>query len=103
MEAFHLANLIDGSENWTNRSTTVVQVGNMLDRGGDEIKILYFLERLWRQANKTGGKVITMNDNHEIMNVESDFRYVDDLFILAVALLWFSFSFFYFIIMIFLD
>ena len=73
MEAFHLANLIDGSENWTNRSTTVVQVGNMLDRGGDEIKILYFLERLWRQANKTGGKVITMNDNHEIMNVESDF------------------------------
>ena len=75
----------------------------MLDRGGDEIKILYYLERLWWQADKTGDKVITMNNNHEIMNVESDFRYVDDLFILAVALLWFSFSFFYFIIMIFLD
>uniref|UniRef100_A0A2N9H4C8 Calcineurin-like phosphoesterase domain-containing protein n=1 Tax=Fagus sylvatica TaxID=28930 RepID=A0A2N9H4C8_FAGSY len=46
-------------------------------RGGDEIKILYFLERLRRQAEKTGGKVITMNGNHEIMNVESDFRYVE--------------------------
>jgi hypothetical protein len=103
VEAFCLANLIDGSGNWTGGSTTVVQVGNVLDRGNDEIKILYYLERLRRQADKTGGKVITMNSNHEIMNVESDFRYVDDLFILAVALLWFSFSFFYFIIMIFLD
>ncbi|GMY32734.1 shewanella-like protein phosphatase 2 [Fagus crenata] len=76
-EAFRLANLIDASGNWTGGSTTVVQVGDVLDRGGDEIKILYFLERLRRQAEKTGGKVITMNGNHEIMNVESDFRNVD--------------------------
>ncbi len=76
----------------------------MLDRGGDEIKILYFLERLRRHADKTGGKVITMNGNHEIMNVESDFRYVDSFFFLAVAVLGFLFRFlFYFIIFYFND
>ena len=111
MEAFRLANLIDDSENWTDGSTTVVQVGNVLDRGGDEITILYFLERLRQQANKTDGKVINMNSNHEIMNMESNFRYVD-----GMALLWFYlFIFFlfyfddfyfillYFILMILLD
>ena len=70
----------------------------MLDRGGDEIKILYFLERLWRQANKTGGKVITMNDNHEIMNVESDFWYVDGFFYFgcgAAVVFFFLFLFYY--------
>ena len=97
MEVFRLANLIDSSENWTGGSTTVVQVGDVLDWGGDEIKILYFLERQ-RQADKTGGKVITVNGNHEIMNVESDFRYVD-----GMALLWFSFFILlYFILMIFI-
>ena len=98
MEVFRLANLIDSSENWTGGSTTVVQVGDVLDRGGDEIKILYFLERQ-RQADKTGGKVITVNGNHEIMNVESDFRYVN-----SMPLLWFFLFFIllYFILMIFI-
>jgi aryl carrier-like protein len=66
VEAFRLANLIDDSENWTDGSTTVVQVSDVIDRGGDEIKILYFLERLQRQADKIDDKVITMNSNHEI-------------------------------------
>jgi hypothetical protein len=75
-EALRLADLIDGSDEWIGGSATVVQVGDVLDRGGDEIKILYFLERLKRQAARTGGTVITMNGNHEIMNVEGDLRYV---------------------------
>ena len=75
-EALRLANLINDSGDWTGGSTTVVQVGDVLDRGGDEIKILYFLERLHRQAARVGGQVITMNGNHEIMNVCRNFRYV---------------------------
>lgn len=47
----------------------------MLDRGGDEIKILYLLEKLKRQAAIHGGNFITMNGNHEIMNAEGDFRF----------------------------
>ena len=69
---------INDSGDQTNRSTIVVQVGDVLDCGGDEIKILYFLERLRRQALKASGKVITMNDNHETLNVERDFRYMSE-------------------------
>ncbi|CAG7869284.1 unnamed protein product [Brassica rapa] len=75
-EAFRIAGLIDSSDRWTGGSTVVVQVGDVLDRGGDELKILYFLERLKREAEREGGKVVTMNGNHEIMNVEGDFRFV---------------------------
>ena len=102
MEAFRLANLIDDSENWTDGSTTVVQVGNVLDRGGDEITILYFLERLRQQANKTDGKVINMNSNHEIMNMESNFRYVDGFFFFlfgyGAAVIFFLVFLFYYIL-----
>lgn len=75
-EAFKIAGLIDSSDRWTGGSTMVVQVGDVLDRGGEELKILYFLEKLKREAERAGGKILTMNGNHEIMNIEGDFRYV---------------------------
>ncbi|KAL1154473.1 hypothetical protein V6Z11_A09G243500 [Gossypium hirsutum] len=75
-QAFRLAGLIDGSDRWCGGSTTVVQIGDVLDRGGEELKIFYFLEKLKREAVKSGGQLITLNGNHEIMNIEGDFRYV---------------------------
>ncbi|KDP35155.1 hypothetical protein JCGZ_10689 [Jatropha curcas] len=78
-QALRLAGLIDGSDRWSGGSATVVQIGDVLDRGGEELKILYFLEKLKREAVKSGGNLITMNGNHEIMNVEGDFRYVTKL------------------------
>ncbi|CAN4118132.1 unnamed protein product [Withania somnifera] len=75
-QAFKLAGLIDDHDKWCGGSTTVVQIGDVLDRGGEELKILYFLEKLNREAVKVNGNVITMNGNHEIMNIDGDFRYV---------------------------
>ncbi|KAF6162254.1 hypothetical protein GIB67_008383 [Kingdonia uniflora] len=75
-QALRLASLIDATDRWVGGNTTVVQVGDVLDRGGDELKILYFLEKLKREAAKAGGSIVTMNGNHEIMNVDCDFRYV---------------------------
>ncbi|KAI3798074.1 hypothetical protein L1987_33343 [Smallanthus sonchifolius] len=72
-QALRLAGLIDATDRWSGGSTTLVQVGDVLDRGGQELKILYFLEKLKRQAIKDGGNVITMNGNHEIMNADGDF------------------------------
>ncbi|XP_007033730.2 PREDICTED: shewanella-like protein phosphatase 2 [Theobroma cacao] len=77
-QAFRLAGLIDGSDRWSGGSATVVQIGDVLDRGGEELKILYFLDKLKREAVKSGGQLITLNGNHEIMNVEGDFRYVTE-------------------------
>ena len=67
---------INDSNDQTSGSTTVVQVGDILNHDDDEIKILYFLKRLQWQAVKAGGKVITMNGNHETLNVERDFPYM---------------------------
>ncbi|XP_042492112.1 shewanella-like protein phosphatase 2 [Macadamia integrifolia] len=75
-EALRLAGLTDGKDCWIGGSATVVQVGDVLDRGGDELKILYFLEKLKCEASRSDGFVITMNGNHEIMNIDGDFRYV---------------------------
>lgn len=74
-QALRLAGLIDAADRYVGGSATVVQVGDVLDRGGDELKILYFLEKLKREAARSGGAIITMNGNHEIMNVEGDFRF----------------------------
>nr|XP_048321357.1 shewanella-like protein phosphatase 2 [Ziziphus jujuba var. spinosa]XP_048321359.1 shewanella-like protein phosphatase 2 [Ziziphus jujuba var. spinosa] len=74
-QSLRLSGLIDASDRWVGGPTTLVQIGDVLDRGGDEIKILYFLEKLKREATKSGGNVICMNGNHEIMNIEGDFRF----------------------------
>ncbi|KAK7395691.1 hypothetical protein VNO78_16257 [Psophocarpus tetragonolobus] len=74
-DALRLAGLIDAADRYVGGEATVVQVGDVLDRGGDELKILYFLEKLKREAARSGGRIITMNGNHEIMNVEGDFRF----------------------------
>ncbi|XP_068666224.1 shewanella-like protein phosphatase 2 [Aristolochia californica] len=78
LQALRVADLIDpASSRWIAGSTTVVQIGDVLDRGPDEIKLLYFLHRLKQDAASHGGSLLTMLGNHEIMNIESDFRYVD--------------------------
>ncbi|KAK6927147.1 Calcineurin-like phosphoesterase domain, ApaH type [Dillenia turbinata] len=55
----------------------LVQLGDILDRGEDEIAILSLLRSLDIQAKAQGGAVFQVNGNHETMNVEGDFRYVD--------------------------
>ncbi|XP_065017089.1 shewanella-like protein phosphatase 1 isoform X1 [Musa acuminata AAA Group] len=67
----------DGQDLWIGGETVLVQLGDILDRGEDEIAILSLLRSLDIQAKSTGGAVFQVNGNHETMNVEGDFRYVD--------------------------
>ncbi|WOH01480.1 hypothetical protein DCAR_0520864 [Daucus carota subsp. sativus] len=77
--AFELAGVLssDGQDLWTGEETVLVQLGDILDRGEDEIAILSLLRSLDTQAKAQGGAVFQVNGNHETMNVEGDFRYVD--------------------------
>ena len=43
-----------------------MQVGDQLDRGDHELEILYFLERLQREAARAGGALHVLNGNHEV-------------------------------------
>ncbi|XP_007016992.2 PREDICTED: shewanella-like protein phosphatase 1 isoform X1 [Theobroma cacao] len=67
----------DGEDLWTGGDAVLVQLGDVLDRGDDEIAILSLLRSLDIQAKANGGAVFQVNGNHETMNVEGDFRYVE--------------------------
>ena len=66
----------DGHVRWVGGDTTVVQLGDVLDRGDSEISTVLLLRELDRQARKEGGAVYMLNGNHESLNVAGDFRYV---------------------------
>ncbi|KDD76636.1 hypothetical protein H632_c152p0, partial [Helicosporidium sp. ATCC 50920] len=56
-------------------SAVAVQVGDVLDRGGEEIALYYWLSRLQRQAAAAGGALHVLLGNHEAMGAMADFRY----------------------------
>jgi len=70
------AQLVDGHLQWTGGSTTLVQVGDVLDRGARSRDCLDLLMALEREAPKKGGKIVALLGNHEVMNAMGDVRYV---------------------------
>ena len=74
--ALRLAGAIDEHDQWVGGTTVVVQTGDQLDRGDDELEILDLLDALTEQAQAAGGAMHVLNGNHELMNVKQDLRYV---------------------------
>ena len=93
LKTLRIAKLIDKENNWIGDDTIVVQVGDQVDRcrysgvpcnqkgattpdEGNDWKILQYFTFLHKQAMKKGGAVYSLIGNHELMNVNGDFRYV---------------------------
>jgi hypothetical protein len=76
--AFALAGATNEKGAWIGGKLVVVQTGDVLDRGDDESELLAFLEQETALAQKSGGQVIRLNGNHEVMNVQGDYRYVTE-------------------------
>jgi hypothetical protein len=74
--ALRLAEVIDEHDRWVGGRMVIVQTGDQLDRGDDELEILDLLDDLTAQAQAAGGAVHVLNGNHELMNVKQDLRYV---------------------------
>ena len=74
--ALRAAGAIDNGDHWIGGELVVIQLGDVLDRGDDESKILELLARLDHEAHAAGGAVIQLIGNHELMNAAHDFRYV---------------------------
>lgn len=71
-----LAGALGPDDHWAGGALVVVQTGDQLDRGDEEPEVLDLLERLSIEAREVGGALHVLNGNHEVMNVEGDFRYV---------------------------
>ena len=68
------AGLIDAQHHWTGDQTTLVQVGDLLDRGPKPREVMDLLISLEKEAPKAGGRVVSLLGNHEMMNIMGDLR-----------------------------
>ncbi|HEU4577523.1 MAG TPA: metallophosphoesterase [Polyangiaceae bacterium] len=74
--ALRLAGAIDADDHWVGGKLTLVQTGDQVDRADEDRDVIDLFERLGTEAAGAGGRVVALNGNHEIMNVQGDFRYV---------------------------
>jgi len=70
------AGLVDTKGHWSGGNATLVQMGDVVDRGPDSLKIIRDLQKLQKEAPKRGGHVIALVGNHEAMMMTGDLRYV---------------------------
>ncbi len=68
--------LIDEQHHWAGGKTTLVQTGDLIDRGPKPREVLDLLMSLEEPAAKAGGRVVALLGNHEVMNLMGDLRYV---------------------------
>jgi hypothetical protein len=66
----------DAEGHWAAGDATFVQLGDAIDRGPDDRRVLDLLMALEKEAKQAGGRAIALLGNHEIMNLHRDLRYV---------------------------
>jgi hypothetical protein len=70
------AGLIDKQHHWVGGNSTFVQTGDLIDRGPKPRDVLDLMMSLEKDASKSGGRVVSLLGNHEMMNIMGDLRYV---------------------------
>lgn len=83
--ALRLAGASNDDGHWTGGGLVVVQLGDLIDRGDDDRRVLDWFEQLATEADRMGGHLYQLNGNHELMNVAGDLRYVSEPSLAAFA------------------
>ncbi|KAI9294190.1 Metallo-dependent phosphatase [Neoconidiobolus thromboides FSU 785] len=79
IKVLKMVDVIDQNNKWKGKNTTtLVQTGDVVDRGPDTIKLYKLLKRLRKEAEIEGGLVVPLLGNHELMNLMEDYRYVTE-------------------------
>ncbi|KAG0297810.1 hypothetical protein BGZ96_004739 [Linnemannia gamsii] len=78
LAVLRLAKVVDADSNWSGGYDTLVQTGDIVDRGPDTIAVYNLFDKLRKQAKDAGGKVVNVYGNHEVMNLGGDLRYVTE-------------------------
>ncbi|WP_424951828.1 metallophosphoesterase [Deinococcus sp.] len=61
------ARLADFEDNWLGDGSTLVLLGDLMDRGPDGLGVVRLVRRLEEQARQVGGQVVSLLGNHEVM------------------------------------
>jgi hypothetical protein len=69
------AGVMTADGHWAGGRTTLVQLGDIADRGPDTLAIIRSLQQLQAEAPHAGGSVVVVLGNHEAMNLLGDYRY----------------------------
>ena len=68
--------LVDDQNRWIGGNATLVQTGDLLDRGPKGREAMDLVMAIETQAATAGGRVVPLLGNHEVMNILGDLRYV---------------------------
>jgi len=76
-EALLLTRLVDEKLDWIGGDRILVQTGDIVDRGAESKEIYDLFRKLRQQAESSGGHVVQILGNHEVMNLQGNYFYVD--------------------------
>ncbi|NJD09426.1 MAG: hypothetical protein FIB01_02925 [Gemmatimonadetes bacterium] len=71
------AGFIGDALEWTGGRRQLVFLGDLVDRGPDVTRLLWFVYRLEREAAAAGGHVYVLLGNHELLDLTGDLRYLN--------------------------
>ena len=76
LDVLRMAGLVDDAGAWSGGTATLVQTGDTTDRGPQSKEVVELMKRLVDEADAAGGRVVPLLGNHEVMNLQGDWRYV---------------------------
>jgi hypothetical protein len=71
------AKLADSSGHWTGGNAILVQTGDVIDRGPKSLESVDLIRSLQEQAIRSGGKVVRLLGNHELMLLQDNHSYAN--------------------------
>ena len=69
LRVLRAAKIVDHRAQWIGKTATLIQTGDIVDRGTDTIALYRLFDTLRVQAAQTGGEVISLLGNHEVRKV----------------------------------
>ncbi|WP_196139864.1 metallophosphoesterase [Aliikangiella sp. G2MR2-5] len=67
--------IVDENYNWNFANNGVVLTGDLIDKSSDDRALMWFIYNLEQQAAKHGGFVLVLLGNHEVFQLQGDFRH----------------------------
>jgi hypothetical protein len=76
LAALRLCGAVDETNRWAGGKMSVVQTGDVFDRGNASLELQQLLWDLREQASEAGGELVLLLGNHELLNMQGKIFYV---------------------------